>query len=256
MKFLQILALMLLLTTLGIAQECGYTFLTIYLTNSKGQSIKNAEVKTFGKDFKNEDSLHYPTNQVSYDRLRKNIAWSEEKGAYFGSEGMCGGHRDVGLRISAKGFETFDKIIDLPLGWTSYSIKLKQKGTNELAEALNLSHFFGKVLDENEALITGADFELVDGNGKKNAARSDSNGQFEIDLRIENYTVKVSKPGFRKLKIINLQIEDAKMIYLDLTLKVRGCDDCDGDILGENNGENRKEIVIDYKTIKRKNNNY
>lgn len=193
MKFWLILLFLLSLSTLTQAQSCGYTFLTIYLIDSKGQTIKGAEVKTFKKDFTKEDLLHYPQMELGDRPPRKEIGWWEAKGAYFGGEGMCGGHRDVGLRISAKGFETFDKIIDLPLGWTSYRIKLKQTGTIEVAGAVSLFRYHGKVMDENKAVIPFAGIEFRNENGRKHLTRSDNDGRFEANLPIENYTVTVSK---------------------------------------------------------------
>jgi Carboxypeptidase regulatory-like domain len=255
MKVLQVLVLILGLTVFSNAQECGYTFLKIYLKDNEGKSIKTAEIKTLGKDLNKEDFLHYPKNEISYDKLRKNISWSEAEQAYFGSEGMCGGHREVGLRISATGFETFDKIIDLPLGWTTFSIKLNRKGTNETAKAERWTHFSGKVFDENQAVIPFVDLVIINKSGMRFEVKSDDNGYFDFDLPIGTYVVRVSKPGFKNLNVINFQIENSETIFLDLMLKVRGCDDCGGDILGKNNAERKNEIILDYQIIKKRKNN-
>lgn len=177
---------------------------------------------------------------------------AKKKLVYFGSEGMCGGHREVGLQIVAENFERFEKVIDLPLGWTTYLIKLKRKEINESAQFIKLTHFYGKVLNENNALVVSANLEISSANGKKFFTKSDSDGRFEIDLPIQKYTVKVSQNGFRSLKLINFNIEENKGIYLDFKLKVRGCDDCNGDILGENIGEDKQEVILDYQKIKDK----
>lgn len=255
MRVLQIFTLLLFATVMADAQACGYSFLTIYLTDSKGQVVKNAEIKTFSSDFKTEDDLHYPGKEGSYDRMVKDIGWSPEKQAYFGAEGMCGGHKGVGLRIASKGFEIYEKVIDLPLGRTSFSIKLARVGRNELSEMSKLVNFRGRIFDENRALVSDAEFEFKDMVERKYATKSDNEGRFEINLPVDMYTVQISKSGFRTLTITNFDTEGSKGIYLDLELKIRGCDDCDGDILGRNNGENRKGIIVDYKTIKQKNNN-
>lgn len=249
MKFFQSLLLIFLLGNLNFdikAQRCGFTLLTIYLTDFKGEIIKDAEIKTFDKDFEQENHLDYFRNP--------GISWNEKKRAYFGMEGMCGGHIGVGLRISAEGFETFDRIINLPLGFTSYSIKLKRKETNEVSEIISLSPIKVRIYDENKAIISSADIEIIDAEGKKYYLRSNEMEIFEIDLPIGSFTIQISKVGFRNLKLINFQIENTDTIYLDLMLKIRGCDDCKGDILGENKGEDRKEVILDYQTIKRKNN--
>lgn len=244
---------MFLFATFVNAQACGYTFLTIYLTDFQGNTIKNAKIRTFEESFKTEDFLHYPrNNQENYDSLTNSIAWEEKKQAYFGSEGMCGGHRSVGLRISTEGFKEFEKVIDLPLGWTTYSVKLARINSKDIAEAIQLTHFSGKIIDINNGVITSANLEILAESGKKYFTKSDSDGWFEIDLPLGKYTARVSQNGFKTLKLINFNIEKTQRIYLDLKLKVRGCDDCNGDILGENNGEDRKEEVLDYQKIKEK----
>ena len=233
MKVLQILVLIFFLCSFAEGQACGYTYLTIYLTDWNETPIKNAKIETFDKNFKEKYYL-YP--EKSSDRLERKISWLEEKQAYFGSEGMCGGHRNIGFRFSAEGFEIFDKVIDLPLGWTSYLIKLKRNNSSDVAKDLKLTRIFAEVFDERDALIPFADLEILENSGKKYISKSDEDGRFETDLFMGNYIIQVSKTGFRKLKIINFNIEDTKTIYLDLNLKVRGCDDCNGDILGKNNG--------------------
>jgi hypothetical protein len=255
MRILQILVLLFLVNSFVNAQVCGYTFLTIYLTDSKGNPIKNAEIKTFDKELKNEDKLHYPReNQDQIDGFRKAIAWSETKQAYFGSEGMCSGHQDVGFRITAKGFEKFDFVTNLNLGWTSYEIKLKRDLSKEIAKAVKLAHFRGEIFDQTKAVIPFADIEIIDENGKIFSIKTNDNGRFQVDLPQKKFTIKIKKQGFRRLKIINFNLEDTKTIWLDLTLKVRGCDDCDDDMFGGNDGENnRKEEVLDYQSIKKNN---
>ncbi|MCU0240628.1 MAG: carboxypeptidase-like regulatory domain-containing protein [Pyrinomonadaceae bacterium] len=224
MRILQILVLLFLVNSFVNAQVCGYTFLTIYLTDSKGNPIKNAEIKTF------------------------------EKQAYFGSEGMCSGHQDVGFRITAKGFEKFDFVTNLNLGWTSYEIKLKRDLSKEIAKAVKLAHFRGEIFDQTKAVIPFADIEIIDENGKIFSIKTNDNGRFQVDLPQKKFTIKIKKQGFRRLKIINFNLEDTKTIWLDLTLKVRGCDDCDDDMFGGNDGENnRKEEVLDYQSIKKNN---
>lgn len=257
MKILRVLMLLVFLTSLTKAQECGYTKLVVYLTDVQGQLIKNAEIKTFDKNFDKEDILHYPNGDTTYDysrdnissfRLMRDISWSEEKQAYLGGEGMCSGHRDVGLRISAKGFETFDRIIDLPLGWTIYSIKLKHKGKNEVVKVEKGIHVTGKISDENKTYIGSADLLIVDGKGKKYQLKSDDYGRFVVDLFAGNYSLQVSKNGFKTLKVINFQVKDTEIIYLDLILKVSN-----ENVSGQNNKEEGRLDILDCQIIKRKN---
>lgn len=84
MRVFLLLILILGLTVFANAQVCGYTFLTIYLNDSDGNLIKNAEIKTFDKDFKEKDNLHYPSkNEENYDSMANQIAWSEKKTGLF-----------------------------------------------------------------------------------------------------------------------------------------------------------------------------
>lgn len=220
MKILQVLVLIFGLSVFANAQACGYTFLTICLKDSEGKPIENAQIKTFDKDFHKEDSLDYPKNKPNYDHLRKNISWSDEKQAYFGSEGMCGGHKDVGLRISAVGFETFDKIIDLPLGWTNYSIKLKRKGTNDITEAVKPTKVFGKILDLADAGIPKAKVSLFVKEDKVSDTFTDSGGNYVLFLPIGQYHLEISADGFSKSIVENFGVLDNKNIKMDLILEV------------------------------------
>jgi hypothetical protein len=220
MKVLQILVLILGLVLFSNAQECGYTFLRIYLKDAEGKSIKNAEVKTFAKDFNREDFLDYPKNEVDYDTLRKNISWYDQEQAYIGSEGMCGGHRDVGLRISAAGFEIFDKIIDLPLGWTSYSIKLKRKGTSNVAGDVKLTRVFGKILDLEKSGILKARISVFAKETKVFEALTDLDGDYKLFLPVGQYRLEVNAESFQKYNIENFSVLDNKNLNLDLTLGI------------------------------------
>jgi hypothetical protein len=238
----------------AISQACGYTFLTIYLKDSSGTAITKAEIQTFSSDFGERDMLHYPVEDESDDRLRKKIRWSEKKQAFFGSEGMCSGHRDVGLRVTAKGFETFNTVIDLPLGWISYSITLRRLGSVEVAKATELANVRGLLKDKNEALIRDASIVVTDGSRKVVQTSSDD-GSFEFDLPVGHYSVIFYKQGFRRLILTNFEVAKREWDFLDLKLKVRGCDDCKGDLYGENDGAERADEYIDYRTIKKKKDN-
>jgi len=235
----------LLLLLLGVsgsafAQACGYSFLTVYLVDSKGRTITNARISTFDRDFKKHDRLHYPRHDDSPDPLSNKIAWSEKKQAYFGSEGLCGGHREVGLRVEADGFEHFDKVIDLPLGWTSYAISLRRSGTSDMSSAMKLSQLIGNLTDVNHTAIPLVEVVVIGEGGPTLKTLSNERGRFEFDLPSGIYSLTISSGGFKRLKVINLSIVESDTEFLNLILQARDAD--------------WTEEILDYKTIKKKEN--
>lgn len=236
MKILVTAFLLCGLSATAMAQACGYTFLTVYLTDSNDRKVADASIKTFESDFKKEVRLHYPRDEDWPDRLSKKIAWSDIKEAYFGSEGLCGGHRNVGLRIDAPGFELFEMIIDLPLGWTSYAIRLRQPGSSVGATATKLSHVIGYLEDINAVRVLGAEITLSGKNARKILTSSNDRGQFEFDVPVGDYEIAISKEGFNRLRIVNLNIVEPEGEFLDLKLE----------------RDNGVEKVLDYQTLKRK----
>lgn len=233
------LALVFGVTGSALAQACGYTFLTVYLTDSNERQISNASVKTFVSDFGKEDRLHYPRDEDWPDRLSKKIAWSDTKQAYFGGEGLCGGHRNVGVRIDAPGLERFEMIVDLPLGWTSYAIKLRQPDSPTSVTATKLSHVIGYLEANNATRIPGAEITVSGKNAHDIRTNSNDRGHFEFDVPIGDYVVTISKNGFERLRVVNLNILEPEGEFLDL-------------ILEKGNGDKR---ILDYQSIKKKKGN-
>ena len=208
------------LTSFAKAQECGYTFLTIFLTDSKKELIKNAKIDTFDENFKEKFFL-YPKDKTSYDQLERSISWSEEKQAYYGSEGMCGGHKDIGFRISAEGSETFDKVIDLSLGWTSHSIKLKRNGTSEIAESVKLMRISGEISDLINSGIPKVRITAFSREIKVSETFTDLDGNYELFLPVGQYNLEINADGFIKSIIKSFSILNDKNFNLDLKLEVK-----------------------------------
>ncbi len=225
MRILQVLVLILFLASFAKAQACGYTFLTIYLTDSNGQIIKNADIKTFDKDFKEQDQLHYPGKRVSYGD-RKNISWSEDNQVYFGREGMCGGHYKVGLRIEAENFENFDKVIDLPLGYTAYSIKLKRKDSDENAEISELKRISGKITNPSGGGIPQVVITALSNEKTTFKTLTNSYGFYELYLPVGEFSLKISSEGFINAVIEKFIVTDSKIVKLDLTLEISSETNC------------------------------
>jgi hypothetical protein len=200
MRILQILVLLVLANSFVNAQACGWTKLTIYLTDSTGNIVKNGLFETFDKDFKNRRYFHGSEKEW--------ISWSENKQAYFGTEGMCGGHRDVGVRITAKGFEKFDFVTDLPLGWTSYEIKLKRESFDEIAGKIKLQRVIGKTVDSTGNPIPNVNVTFYNKNNKIRETKSDLKGIYTVDLTKGEYDIEFRADGFKITKVNNYKVEE------------------------------------------------
>lgn len=250
-QFLFVTFLLIGCSAVTFGQACGYTFLTIFLKDGNGNLVKNADIQLFNSDFSQKDTLHFPldSDDGSSEPLRRRLEWSEKRQAFFGSEGMCSGHKNVGLRIIADGFEKFDHLINLPLGRTVYEFQLRRHRSDGYVQVKQLSNFRGSLKDKLDALITEANVKVSKAGKDVFETSSDDNGQFEFNLAEGEYKFTIYKPGFRRLIITNVVVTKPLMEYLDLKLKVRGCDDCKGDLYGENDGTERADEVIDYRTI-------
>jgi len=214
MKILQVLILLLAFSSFAKSQACGYTFMILYLTDSNGQTIKNARIDVFDRDFKNKFFLYRKNNEPS------KLLWSEEKQAYFGREGMCGGHYDIGFRISAEGFEEFDLITDLPLGWTAYSINLKPLKSNESVKVSSLTSVQGILTDRSNQRIGNVQVSAFEKERKIFETISDANGFYQLFLPQGTYDIKFAVEGFKVANLENVRIIDTKGKYFDWVLDV------------------------------------
>lgn len=181
MKIFQILIFILLILGFNSfvkAQACGYVYITVYLTDQMGNQIKNVDFKFYDRKYESA-GLHR-------DDLMK---WNSEKSGYFGSEGMCGGHYNVKMEISAEGFDKFVRDVDLPLGRKSFSVKLKRNGINEEPYFESLANFRGKVSTKNGYLLSKTQIVLTD-NNKRQFKTFTKDGRFEIDVPKGQYRIE------------------------------------------------------------------
>jgi len=124
MKYLLLLSLCLWLSSLSFAQACGYSQATFFIFDSDRTKLKNVEFLFLSKD--TDDAILYS---------KEEIRWSDDLSAYKLRHGMCGAHHGVRLIIKPRGFEEFERIIDLPLNRPDrpqvYEIELKRKGSSK-----------------------------------------------------------------------------------------------------------------------------
>lgn len=126
--------LLLSILTTGLeanGQACGYSFTTLYVEDHAGNTIHKPSVSVRRQDPNDDYNPHFKEVSKTY--------WDETRKAQVFAHGLCGSHRDVLLIVSAEGFEAFQQVIDLPLGWQAFALKLKRMGTTETPEIKSLS---------------------------------------------------------------------------------------------------------------------
>jgi len=103
-----VFAILLLLAFAGAcaAQVCGYSHAKLFVTDNNGTKLRDVKFAFFRKG--TNDAILNP---------RAEVRWSDYLGAHQLRHGLCGEHRDVRLLIEAKGYETLERIIDLPFNW-------------------------------------------------------------------------------------------------------------------------------------------
>lgn len=118
--------ILLLLTLLCFdcnAQACRFSMNTIYVKDVKGNTIRNVTITVTRKDPHDVYNSHF--------REASKTIWDDERKAHVFQHGLCGSHREVVLRVAAKGFEVVEHMIDLPLGWQAFALTLKHKDSQE-----------------------------------------------------------------------------------------------------------------------------
>jgi hypothetical protein len=218
MRVLILLAVLIFLTVSAQAQECGYTFLRLYVQTPMGKPVSDAEIKTYEKDFKTELYL-YPKSDDQTDHLKRSLRWNKESQSYNGSEGMCGGHRQVGFRISAPGFENFDLVTDLPLGWTAYLVTLKPVDTADAAKSIKLVRIAGKISDGRERSIPKVHVSAVQQQTIVFGTLSAESGAYEVYLPPGKYDLRFAHAGFKQSVYEAFDVSDGRHRRLDLVLE-------------------------------------
>lgn len=218
MKSLFLFLMLMILAVPVLPQACGYTFLRLYLQTPQEKSVSAAEIKTYDKNFKNELNL-YPEKDDSVDPFEKRLQWNEESQSYNGSEGMCGGHRDVGFRISAPGFENFDFVTDLPLGWTAYLVTLRPVGATDPPKATKLVRITGDIIDSRKQGIASVQVGTTEPQPAFFETFSRASGFYEIYLPPGKYDLKFVHQGFKTSIFKAYDISDGRHRRLDLALE-------------------------------------
>jgi len=185
------------------SQACGYVYARIHVSDSRGAPISNARFEFLANE-KKEWAFHG----------REVVRWVEKDSSYFLSEGMCGGHRQVLVRVSSDGFEEARKVVDLDLRNPArpyvFRITLNRKDSRVESNFATYSFLSGRIFDANGALVTLAKVSATDASGKKYFTESDGNGEYLLELSYNQYesgsasfreaiyTIVVEKEGFKR----------------------------------------------------------
>lgn len=101
------------------AQACGYSINTIFAENESGVTIRDLNIGFSKRDLTSAHALSPPTK----------IFWDDEAKAHVIVHGLCGAHKNVTVKFSAKGYESVEQTINMPLGFQGFVLTLMRKGS-------------------------------------------------------------------------------------------------------------------------------
>jgi hypothetical protein len=196
------------------AQECGYAFLYIYLNDDSGKPVENAE-------------FIFANNKDGCLKYDAKVKWISEDKAYLVSHGMCGDHKNINIKISAKEFAPIENNFDFTFGIQSYILKLKKEGSKEKADIEQLANFDGSVKDVSGENIKNIKIILTNQNGEKFETLTSEYGSFEYQLKSGQYKIElIGTKGFATIKFDNLQIPKGQP-FLKIVLPTDpNCNNC------------------------------
>jgi hypothetical protein len=85
----------------------------------------------------------------------------------------------------------------------------------------NYSQISGVVVDPNGAVIPGAKVKIVDPSGKQTIVMTSDVGAFKIPNLVAGiFSLEITSPGFRTLKMSKLALKDGEELSLEVTLQV------------------------------------
>ena len=158
-------------------QACGFSFTYLYVRDNNEKPITNVKIEVFS-------NIEIENEHLKGEATKVNPV--KEKQAYLLSHGMCGEHFDVGLKISADGFETLEEKIDLPFLYQSFKVKLKRVGTNEKKVFVQMAYLSGRIKYETPS-ISSTTIILTDAKGEKTQVRNYE--FFQLDVPSGKYKI-------------------------------------------------------------------
>ena len=203
MKILRLLFLLFILTgfspVVSAQADCLFS-MRFYVRDGNGKTPEKFKIKLSGFE----------------------LVYRNQMNAYAASRLLGAGEKRFAvLTVEAKGFEKFEKQVEIECGFPSYEIKLKAKGTNEQALFEHLAYIRGKVVDVKQEVISGIKVVLTDAQGKRFETTSTENGYFYLDLPSGIYSIEFTgKSDLAAKKYENFQLKKG-FNKLDVTLEVK-----------------------------------
>jgi hypothetical protein len=209
MKILQVLVLVFWLggfcSIVKAQADCLFSFRLGVLDN-KGIILRNAQVKFRGRD-------------LSYN--------SDLKAFYFSTLTGCNSKIKGLLEVTARGFEDFEREIEVRGSFSSYELKLNATESKQTAIFEELAVVSGIVKDANEAVIPNTRVILTDESGKITETVTNENGYFRLDVQGGKYALEfIGTAGFKVKKYENFDLTKGYK-NLDVVLEVKPCPEID-----------------------------
>lgn len=211
-KFCRVFALVILLvgcvSSARAQADCMYGH-RIYIRDSSGNSITSAKLEVFGVSKR--------------DRLPNAFQNYFTRGAYFVGFIMygCAYSGDFVLRVSAEGFQTYERPISFTEGLAACELRLRPKGSTMQADFEILATLRGKVVDQKGRPFSGGQISARNVHGKVYQDNSNEYGYYSLDLPKGTYTVRLSGTEIAPVVFENYRIEDR-----DTTLNFSTCRKC------------------------------
>jgi len=205
-----VLVLGFTLTAEAQDEDCAYGY-KIYVRDEAGKPVENAKLEVSGVTAK--------------DKL------PDEVKPFLGNDGAYIVAGETGttvegnflLRVSAKGFETYERKFSFPeCEYQTIELRLHAEGSTNKATFERLSNLHGMVYDEEMKPFKGAKVEISYAGGQVLHASSNAYGFYEIDLpQGAATTIRVTGDGIADVVFENYKLDEDRP-----TLNIPVCRKC------------------------------
>lgn len=177
----------------------------IYLRDGSGNSVPYAKVEVFGASEK--------------DRLPTAFKNLFTSGAYFVGFIMYGiaYPGDFRLRVSAEGFQSYERPITFTEGLVACELTLPPVGSMLTGQFEILATLHGRVVDQKARPFSGAQIEAKNAHGKVYQDKSNESGYYSLDLPKGIYTVRLTGTEIAPVVFENYKVQDK---YANLNVRV------------------------------------
>lgn len=174
------------------------------MRDGSGNLVPKAKVEVFGA--------------TKQDRLPTAFQNYFTGGHYFVGFMMygCAYPGDFRLRVSAEGFQSYERPITFTGGLVAWGLTLPPEGSPLTAQFETLATLRGQVIDQHGREFSGAQIEAKNALGKVYQETSNRYGYYTLDLPSGVYTVRVTGTEIAPVIFENHKIQD-KYVTLDIS---------------------------------------